>query len=73
MPHHALDLTPHDRSELPRCAALLADAVAGAERLYGRLEADLAAFDHRTKAGVDRLRSSGVVQSSLVWEPARTA
>jgi hypothetical protein len=73
MPHHALDLMPHDRTELPRCVALLADAVAGAERLYGRLEADLAAFDRRTKAGVDRLRTNGVVQSSLVWEPASAA
>ena len=70
MTSDAHDLLKHDRIELKRCVALLADAIARAERWYARREAELVAFDRRTKRRVDRLRIDGSVQPSLIWQPA---
>jgi hypothetical protein len=56
--------------ELQRCFALLAEAIARAERWYARQEAELLAFDRRAKGSVDWLRTGGWVEPSLEWHPA---
>jgi hypothetical protein len=59
--------------ELNRCLALLAEAIARAERWYARQEAELAAFDRRAKGTVDWLRVGGWVEPSMAWHPAGAA
>jgi hypothetical protein len=53
--------------ELTRCLALLAEAIARAERWYARQEAELASFDRRATDTVTRLRSGGWVGPSYAW------
>jgi len=59
--------------ELKRCLALLAEAIARAERWYARQEAELAAFDRRAKGTVDWLRTGGWVEPSPAWNPSTAA
>jgi hypothetical protein len=63
----------HEHLELKRCLALLAEAIARAERWYARQEAELTAFDRRAKGAVDWLRTSGRVEPSMVWHSAGAA
>ena len=58
-----------EQVELKRCLALLAEAIARAERWYARQEAELAAFDRRTGGTVNSLRAGGWVDPSLAWHP----
>jgi hypothetical protein len=64
------DLVRREHPEFKRCLALLAEAIAQADRWYARREAELAAFDRRTRAGVDRLRAEHRVNPSLAWHAA---
>jgi hypothetical protein len=59
--------------ELTRCFALLAEAIARAERWYARQEAELAAFDRHARSTVDWLRAGGWVEPSTAWHPADAA
>jgi hypothetical protein len=62
-----------DHVELKRCLALLAAAIARAERWYARQETELAAFDRRATGTVDWLRAGGWVEPSLAWSPQSPA
>jgi hypothetical protein len=68
-----LGLMRRRRIELNRCMALLADAIASAERWYERREATLAAFDREATGSVSRLRAAGRIQASIVWHSTGTA
>ena len=57
--------------ELKRCLALLAEAIARAERWYARQEAELAEFDRHATGTVDWLRAGGWVEPSITWHPVR--
>jgi hypothetical protein len=63
------DLVMPERLELKRCLALLAEAMTQADRWYARREAELAAFDRRTRSAVDRLRVAHLVRPSMAWNP----
>jgi hypothetical protein len=63
------DLVKRERIELKRCLALLAEAIAQADRWYARREAELAAFDRRARSTVDRLRAEHRVNASMAWHP----
>jgi hypothetical protein len=64
------DLVRRERIELKRCLALLAEAIAQADRWYARREAELAAFDRRARATVDRLRAEHQIDASMAWHTA---
>jgi hypothetical protein len=66
----AQDLVRRERLELKRCLALLAEAIAHAERWYARREAELVAFDRSAGRAVDRLRIERHVRASMTWRPA---
>jgi hypothetical protein len=57
--------------ELKRCLALLATAIARAERWYARQEAELVAFDRHATGTVDWLRAGGWVDPSMTWHLVR--
>lgn len=63
------DLVRRERVELHRRLALLAEAIAQADRWYARREAELAAFDRRARSAVDRLRSEQRVDAATAWNP----
>jgi hypothetical protein len=56
-----------DHIELMRCFALLAEAIARAERWYAHQEAELNAFDRRAAGTVAWLRTGGWVAPTLAW------
>jgi hypothetical protein len=64
------DLVERERIELKRCLALLAEAIAQADRWYARREADLTALDRRARARVDRLRTEHRIDASIAWHSA---
>jgi hypothetical protein len=64
------NLVRHERAELKRCLALLAEAIAHADRWYARREAELAAFDRRAISTVDRLRTGHRIDASMAWHTA---
>ena len=74
----ASGMTPDSRErierqhiETKRCLALLAEAIARAERWYARQEAERSAFDRRATRTVDWLRTGGWVGPAIVWNPSR--
>jgi len=58
-----------DFLDLKRCTALLADAIARADRWYARREATLAALEHDAASAVSRLRAAGLIQPAIVSDP----
>jgi hypothetical protein len=62
-------LLKHQHDELKQCLALLADAIARAERSYARWVAELSSFDRRATATVDRLRMGHCIGAAVVWDP----
>ena len=69
----AHELLRRAQNELRHCLALLAEAIASAERWYGRREAELAAFDRRAGQAVYELRSRHHVGASTTWHLAERA
>jgi hypothetical protein len=63
------DLMRRERLELKRCLALLAEAIAQADRWYARREAELDAFDRRARSTIDRLRAEHRIDASMTWNP----
>ena len=62
-------LVEHEHLEFLRCLALLAGAIARAERWYADREAELAAFDRRARDTVDRLRGDHRIDGAIAWTP----